>query len=656
MKVHAAILEFRKVASFLHKSCTWMTGFRLLADTKKFSLTLRELWTLEKPFLSPVSRFKRTIKESGLKATMARTITMLSILWASCSAQLIYPDEYERMKTSTVPPIYYSTKARPILETSSMQNSVAFAPVQSVQSTVRRIDNSTKDWDTQVAELVDRGATKFTLNVERVIALDAAKFGQRDNVVFSPLSLAVSLAMVLLGSAGRTFEEVAKVLGLDTAIVFAKNSEPVHRAFGRLLDVVRYKAVDTSGVRLDIANAIFVQNGYSIRPEYRTIVENCYKSEVLNLDFARNGGEAKNVINNWVSRKTMGKISSILMDVPSPATKVIMASALYFNGEWNQHFINGATARKTFFIEEKETITVDMMYNGGVFPFYEDSQMGVRILALPYKDSEVSMYILMPDAKGATALRTFANQLTVTTIDHLISNMKNETCVIGFPRMKLSSTLSLSQALKTLGLTSLFTPLLADLSLLSQNGQQPQPALNSVTTHAPSITQSQQTTDKPYIFSRLGGFRIRRYRRTSRSSKLNTQYDRDSYNSSQEQNPKDDRTVVVKLEENKYRFEEAPRGLRKRRETHVGLDDLRNSGNLQNPGLYADEVLHKVEIDINEKGTEAAAATSVLIERGGNIKRLLANRPFIFFIRHNPTKLLLFWGTINTPTPNYNII
>lgn len=46
--------------------------------------------------------------------------------------------------------------------------------------------------------------------------------------------------------------------------------------------------------------------------------------------------------------------------------------------------------RKPFTIENGETVYVDMMYNGGYFPFYEDKNLGVKIIGLPYKGLEVS--------------------------------------------------------------------------------------------------------------------------------------------------------------------------------------------------------------------------------------------------------------------------
>lgn len=47
--------------------------------------------------------------------------------------------------------------------------------------------------------------------------------------------------------------------------------------------------------------------------------------------------------------------------------------------------------RKQFFIEPNDTVEIDMMYNGGNFPFYEDKSLGVKILALPYKGLEVNV-------------------------------------------------------------------------------------------------------------------------------------------------------------------------------------------------------------------------------------------------------------------------
>jgi len=60
-------------------------------------------------------------------------------------------------------------------------------------------------------------------------------------------------------------------------------------------------------------------------------------------------------------------------------------------------------------------------------------------------------------------------------------------------------------------------------------------------------------------------------------------------------------------------------------------------------------------MDITEKGTEAAATTLVSLSRTGNKVTFRVDVPFFFFIRHDETNTILFWGSILSPHPNYNI-
>ena len=77
------------------------------------------------------------------------------------------------------------------------------------------------------------------------------------------------------------------------------------------------------------------------------------------------------------------------------------------------------------------------------------------------------MYVLLPTSKASDALIRLESHLTPEIIENMVGNMKNRTCNIGIPRMKLSSTLNLNEALASLGLSSLFDPRTANLGLLS---------------------------------------------------------------------------------------------------------------------------------------------------------------------------------------------
>ncbi|XP_014607361.1 PREDICTED: serpin B3-like isoform X3 [Polistes canadensis] len=487
------------------------------------------------------------------------------------------------------------------------------------------------DWAYQVNNIISKGVTKLALDIQNVIYANnlASVVNENENIVFSPLNLAGALAMIHLGSAGITFEETSRILGLATGVDISTHSELVHQIFGLLMSVI-HQSVSGSARTTNIANGIFVQNGFPIRSEFKTISENVYKSEVENLDFQLKGNEAKDKINAWVKEKTNGKIASILNDVPSPSTLVVIASALYFNAEWDRHFIQGATGKRPFSIEPNQEITVDFMYNAGDFPFYEDPNIGVKIVGLPYKGLDMTMYIMLPTIEGARALGGFEKTLTPEIIEYLIQNTKNQTTILGIPKMKITSSLKLKRVLQSLGLLSLFDPTTADLSLLSP-GPDGQNNLNP-NLNVAAITDP---NNRP-------GFNIRRLAKKKR------EIEKERIN--------DTNDVVNRVKRQNRIPEEFLRIIENRNYQYYGLDNLRNSATLSNPHLYADEVLHKVDIDINERGTEAAAATAVVLERDGSQKRLIANRPFLFFIRHNPTKLILFWGTINRPTPNYSTL
>jgi len=68
-------------------------------------------------------------------------------------------------------------------------------------------------------------------------------------------------------------------------------------------------------------------------------------------------------------------------------------------------------------------------------------------------------------------------------------------------------------------------------------------------------------------------------------------------------------------------------------------------------GLFISRVLHKAFIDVNEKGTEAAAATAVLMKRGMplQVPGFRADHPFLFMIRENRTGSLVFLGRMADP-------
>ncbi|XP_006837603.1 PREDICTED: serpin B11 [Chrysochloris asiatica] len=67
--------------------------------------------------------------------------------------------------------------------------------------------------------------------------------------------------------------------------------------------------------------------------------------------------------------------------------------------------------------------------------------------------------------------------------------------------------------------------------------------------------------------------------------------------------------------------------------------------------LYLSKVIHKSYVDVNEEGTEAAAATGdiIVVKRLPIRAQFKANHPFLFFIRHIRTNMILFCGKLASP-------
>ncbi len=76
------------------------------------------------------------------------------------------------------------------------------------------------------------------------------------------------------------------------------------------------------------------------------------------------------------------------------------------------------------------------------------------------------------------------------------------------------------------------------------------------------------------------------------------------------------------------------------------------SGMTGTKDLFISKVIHKAYVDVNEEGTEAAAATAVVMMKSVAVKPLIfrADHPFVFLIRENQTGSILFIGRIIDPT------
>lgn len=275
----------------------------------------------------------------------------------------------------------------------------------------------------------------------------------QDNVVISPSSVALALAMVRNGAGGATKAEMTKALKLDKI-------EPtvVEASYQKLITTLKTADPD---VTLAIANALWVNQNITLKEQFLNTVQEFYQAEVTNLDFA--DFLTKNKINNWVSRNTEKKIPEIV-DFVSPQDALYLTNAIYFKGIWTSKFEMDATVEEPFYQDASSSQLQMMMNQTGDYRYYQnDSFQAVR---LPYgKKGELGMYIFLPSQ--TSNLAEFNQQLNINNWQEWIASMRSQKGNVTIPRFQLEYETNLVDFLPQLGMNQVFDPSQANFSNMS---------------------------------------------------------------------------------------------------------------------------------------------------------------------------------------------
>ena len=146
-----------------------------------------------------------------------------------------------------------------------------------------------------IEKVIARGVMQFALQMDYALSTDDyMNKGDKNNIVFSPVSIALAMVLVMIGAAGRTYTEIANVLGLAAGVDLVSRGDEIHYHFGKFIKKIEEYA-DTPIVTM--AGGIFVQDGFPIKERFTNLSKGTYESEVLNLDFTGHSSEARDIIN-----------------------------------------------------------------------------------------------------------------------------------------------------------------------------------------------------------------------------------------------------------------------------------------------------------------------------------------------------------------------
>ncbi|GAB4402870.1 MAG: serpin family protein [Anaerolineales bacterium] len=352
------------------------------------------------------------------------------------------------------------------------------------------------------------------------------------NLILSPFSISLALAMTYSGARGETEAQMADVLN------FSSQAE-THPAFNAL-DLALEKSPivldkDQEPMQLSIANSVWAEQTFTFLPDFLDTLSVNYGAGIHLLDFINNPNPSRKEINAWVSDETKSKIKDLLPENSvSSDTKMVLVNAIYFKADWLDQFEADDTYDRDFTLLDGSKVTVPMMGQNMYIPFAVRD--GYAIAELPYAGGTAVMDIILPDEGRFEEVEA---QLSNEMLQQALGSMVTDSVIVQMPKFEYESSFSLTNALTEMGMPLAFDENRADFS---------------------------------------------------------------------------------------------------------GMTDQQD--------LYIGNVIHKAFVSVDEEGTEAAAATAVIMEGASAImieNEFIANRPFIYFIRDAESGQILFIGRVLNP-------
>jgi serpin B len=270
-----------------------------------------------------------------------------------------------------------------------------------------------------------------------------ATTGTHENGIVAPTSLSTVLGILYQGARGETREELLCALT-------NRKQEPNDED-----DVVPLLSFLDYSHNLIRANRLYVAEGHDNTSTYFVNqIHEYFKADIATLPL-----RCPDLINDWVSEKTLGRITNALhRETINADTRLIVISAIAFDGSWRRPFevSDHRTSFKT--LDGREVATTFMVCSQYFKYAFTDDFEAVEI---PYETEDVSFVVFMPVIDFEKARRS----ITVQNIKKIMSTMAvgEKKIRVILPKFRMEVGKSLVDALRNVGIVQLFDATACDL-------------------------------------------------------------------------------------------------------------------------------------------------------------------------------------------------
>lgn len=304
--------------------------------------------------------------------------------------------------------------------------------------------------DVAKAEIAAEASNAFGFKVMKELIKDS----KGENVFYSPVSAHLAFGMLIGGAAKPTYGIMADALEVDP------DDDAINQLRNKLL--MEELTGSDEGLKLHIANSLWLENSYVVNQEYVDFARKTYGAKVAVRDFRNKSQSVASEMNKWARDNTNKKIDNIMTKDVVKDLDVVLANATYLKGTWKTEFDPKKTDKKdkpsAFMKEDGGKTTARLMHSSGRNLYGEVN--GAQVVELPFKGEKASVTVVLPPAGiDATAYEWIAeNTQDENFWNKVDKSLYNQKVHLSVPRFKFKYSKKLNKTLKRpqIGLAHIF--------------------------------------------------------------------------------------------------------------------------------------------------------------------------------------------------------
>ena len=245
--------------------------------------------------------------------------------------------------------------------------------------------------------------------------------------VVSPMSLNCAIAMAGNGAAGRTLQEIERLVGpIAVANSFFKK---YHAA-------LPHNEYSNCG----IFNYLAVNPKDPIKKDFTDKISTIYNACVKPIDFAN--PKSVKQINDWFCRQLQDESLNVVKE-PDAETSLLLANVLDFRAFWSLPFNSQFTYDHDFTTDNGEILQIPMMYCQERTCLYTENA-SFKAVSLSYLGSCYRMLLVLPKTEKLSKL---TSAMTSNTFSNILNSLKEKEVELSLPRFRCVGDMEVKEML-----------------------------------------------------------------------------------------------------------------------------------------------------------------------------------------------------------------